>query len=53
MRTAYQDQFSLGERTLLDLLDSENEVFSSKRRLVELRYLAMTSGYRISERTGN
>lgn len=52
VRTAYQDQFSLGERTLLDLLDSENEVFSSKRRLVELRYLAMTSGYRISERTG-
>lgn len=52
VRTAYQDQFSLGERTLLDLLDSENEVFASKRRLVELRYLTITSGYRISERTG-
>lgn len=52
VRTAYQDQFSLGERTLLDLLDSENEVFASKRRLVELHYLMLTSGYRISERTG-
>lgn len=52
VRTAYQDQFSLGERTLLDLLDSENEVFSSKRRLVELRYLEIASGYRISMREG-
>ncbi|MCE0827397.1 TolC family outer membrane protein [Buttiauxella sp. A2-C2_NF] len=52
VRTAYQDQFSLGERTLLDLLDSENEVFSSKRRLVELRYLEISSGYRISARMG-
>lgn len=52
VRTAYQDQFSLGERTLLDLLDSENEVFSSKRRLVELRYLVVSSSYRISERIG-
>ena len=31
VRTAYQRQFSLGERTLLDLLDSENELFSSSR----------------------
>lgn len=52
VRTAYQDQFSLGERTLLDLLDSENEVFSSKRRLVELRYLEIASGYRICARAG-
>jgi adhesin transport system outer membrane protein len=52
VRTAYQDQFSLGERTLLDLLDSENEVFSSKRRLVELRYLEISSGYRIFARSG-
>ncbi|OAT30104.1 agglutination protein [Buttiauxella brennerae ATCC 51605] len=52
VRTAYQDQFSLGERTLLDLLDSENEVFSSKRRLVELRYLEISTGYRICARIG-
>ncbi|RJT23208.1 TolC family outer membrane protein [Buttiauxella izardii] len=52
VRTAYQDQFSLGERTLLDLLDSENEVFSSKRRLVELRYLEISSAYRICARMG-
>lgn len=52
VRRAYQDQFSLGERTLLDLLDSENEVFSSKRRLVELRYLEIASSYRITLRMG-
>lgn len=52
VRRAYQDQFSLGERTLLDLLDSENEVFSSKRRLVELRYLEIASSYRIALRIG-
>lgn len=29
--TAYYAQFDIGQRTLLDLLDSENEVFESKR----------------------
>lgn len=52
VRIAYQDQFSLGDRSLLDLLDSENELFSSKRRLVELRYLEISSGYRVATRTG-
>lgn len=52
VRRAYQDQFSLGERTLLDLLDSENEVFSAQRRLTELRYLEIASSYRILLRIG-
>lgn len=29
--TAYYSQFDIGQRTLLDLLDSENEVFQAKR----------------------
>lgn len=29
--TAYYKQFDIGQRTLLDLLDSENEVFQAKR----------------------
>lgn len=37
VRTAYQKQFSLGERTLLDLLDSENELFTASRRLAEIK----------------
>ena len=47
VRTAYQSQFSLGERTLLDLLDSENETFTAARRLVEVRNLQQFSQYRL------
>lgn len=30
-RRAYQDQFAIGQRTLLDLLDSQNEFFDTQR----------------------
>ena len=30
-RRAYRDQFDLGQRTLLDLLDSRNEYFDTQR----------------------
>ncbi|MCL2891426.1 TolC family outer membrane protein [Brenneria tiliae] len=53
VRTAYQKQFSLGERTLLDLLDSENELFTAQRRLEEVRFTALFSGYRIKSRMGD
>ncbi|EHD20541.1 MULTISPECIES: TolC family outer membrane protein [Brenneria] len=53
VRTAYQKQFSLGERTLLDLLDSENELFTAQRRLEEVRFTALFSEYRIKSRMGN
>ncbi len=52
VRSAYQEQFSLGDRTLLDMLDSENEVFSAQRRYVELQFVDMFTTYRISARTG-
>ena len=52
VRTAYQEQFSLGDRSLLDMLDSENEVFSAQRRYVELEYVEMFTHYRINARTG-
>ncbi|PWC11328.1 TolC family outer membrane protein [Brenneria corticis] len=53
VRAAYQKQFSLGERTLLDLLDSENELFTAQRRLEEVRFTALFSGYRIKSRMGD
>lgn len=53
VRTAYQKQFSLGERTLLDLLDSENELFTAQRRLVEVRFIALFTEYRIKSRMGD
>lgn len=52
VRTAYQEQFSLGDRSLLDMLDSENEVFSAQRRYVELEFVEMFTHYRINARTG-
>ncbi|MFF7706571.1 TolC family outer membrane protein [Pseudomonas sp. NPDC007930] len=52
VRTAYQSQFSLGERTLLDLLDSENENFTARRRVVEVEYLKEFSQYRIQAAMG-
>ncbi|MGU3522340.1 TolC family outer membrane protein [Enterobacteriaceae bacterium C23F] len=52
VRDAYQKQFSIGERTLLDLLDSENEVFTAQRRNIEMQYVELFSGYRIKARTG-
>jgi len=33
-RKAYRDQFDLGQRTLLDLLDSQNEFFDTQRAYV-------------------
>ena len=36
-RRAYNDQFDLGQRTLLDLLDSQNEYFDTQRAYVEAR----------------
>lgn len=52
VRSAYQEQFSLGDRSLLDMLDSENEVFTAQRRYVELQFTEMFSTYRINARTG-
>ncbi len=33
-RRAYQDQFDIGQRTLLDLLDSQNEYFDTQRAYI-------------------
>lgn len=35
VRTAYLQQFNIGQRTLLDLLDTENEFFEARRAYVE------------------
>ena len=38
VKTAYMDQFDIGQRTLLDVLDSENEFFQSSRAYIEATY---------------
>lgn len=51
VRTAYMQQFQIGERSLLDLLDTENELFDARRALanavfdlkvLEYRWLALS-----------
>ncbi len=37
-REVYRDQFSLGQRTLLDLLDTENEAFDARRAYANAEY---------------
>lgn len=37
-RTAYQKQFDIGQRTLLDLLDTENELYQAKRSFINAEY---------------
>ncbi len=51
-RDAYQQQFGLGQRTLLDLLDSENEVFVSRQALVNAQYDQLFAMYRILNSMG-
>ncbi len=49
-RDAYRDQFNVGQRTLLDLLDTENELLSARRSLanaevdLSLAYLRTYAG---------
>jgi outer membrane protein, adhesin transport system len=42
-RDAYRKQFDIGQRTLLDLLDTENELFTAKRSVVAAVYDLKTS----------
>jgi adhesin transport system outer membrane protein len=53
VRESYQQQFTLSQRTLLDLLDSENELFTANRRYTEVRYTEEFSMYRVIAATGN
>lgn len=53
VRDSYQQQFTLGDRTLLDLLDSENEMFTAARRLEDVRFTEALTQYRIKAVTGS
>lgn len=46
-REAYRQQFDLGQRTLLDLLDSQNEYFTASRAYINTRYTQIASQARV------
>jgi len=51
-QVAYYQQFNLGQRTLLDLLDTENELFEARKDYLEAEYDEVLSQYRILNATG-
>lgn len=44
---AYKDQFSLDRRTLLDVLDAQNELFVSRSNTIDSEFLEMLAVYRL------
>lgn len=48
----YTEEFSLGRRTLLDILDTESEYYGAKRELANAKYDQLFAKYRILEQTG-
>ncbi|MCB9990273.1 MAG: TolC family outer membrane protein [Rhodospirillales bacterium] len=44
---AYKDQFDLSRRTLLDVLDAQNELFVSRSNTVNAEFLEMFAVYRL------
>ncbi len=51
-RDSYLKQFDIGQRSLLDLLDTENEVFSAKNTLTDSTFDYIIAQYRVLNGTG-
>jgi len=49
---AYRSQFKLGQRTLLDVLNAENELFNARSALVNGVYAVAADSYRLFAGTG-
>ena len=47
VRNSYREQFDIGARTLLDVLDSENELFLARSDLVSFRFAEEFGRYRV------
>ncbi|MCS5712097.1 TolC family outer membrane protein [Candidatus Berkiella aquae] len=52
-REAYHKQFNIGQRTLLDLLDAENELFGARQDYIQGRYKRILGQYRVMNATGD
>jgi adhesin transport system outer membrane protein len=51
-RSAYQQQFNIGQRTLLDLLDTENEVLTASAAYINAYYDHLYACYWLAESMG-
>ncbi|RBW42475.1 channel protein TolC [Psychromonas sp. B3M02] len=48
----YKEQFKIGQRSLLDLLDTENELFQARNDFLEAEFDEITAQYRILHAMG-
>lgn len=49
---AYDKQYKIGRRTLLDLLNTENELFESRKGYVDALYAEQYAKFRVLNATG-
>lgn len=52
-RTAYREQFQIGKRSILDVLDTESELYNSATQAETARGNILVGAYRLSALTGN
>lgn len=50
---AYEKQYRIGKRTLLDLLNTENELFEARKAYVDANYAEQLAKYRVMNASGN
>ncbi|MGX9418373.1 TolC family outer membrane protein [Vibrio sp. RC27] len=50
---AYQKQYRIGQRTLLDLLNSQNELFEARQDYLETKYTEQYAKYRVLNASGS
>lgn len=50
---AYKKQYRIGKRTLLDLLNTENELFQARKDYLDAHYSEQYAKYRVMNATGN
>jgi len=50
--SAYKQQFTLGQRTLLDVLNTENELFEARKSYVNANYDELFAQYRLLNAEG-
>ncbi|OGA17867.1 MAG: hypothetical protein A3I63_06910 [Betaproteobacteria bacterium RIFCSPLOWO2_02_FULL_66_14] len=51
-RVAYAQQFNIGQRTLLDLLDAENEYFTSRKTQLDAQIIELQARFRVLNAMG-
>ena len=52
-RTAYREQFQIGKRSILDVLDTESELYNSATQAETARGNILVGAYRLTALTGN